>query len=121
MPKNPPATTFADAVGRATGSSTASAEMEALIGTIPSEVRAHFKIWLEVRSESDRGAAILAAAYLDARLKDAIKTRFYRKGGTAADLLKPSGFLGQYAAKCPDRVLSWFLWEDNLGELKHHW
>jgi hypothetical protein len=57
-------------------------------------------MWFEIRSETDRGAAILAAAYLDDRLREAISARFYNRGRTAAELLGPNGYLGQYAAKC---------------------
>jgi|SRR5918996_2235403 hypothetical protein len=104
MPKGQPPSGFSatviSSVGTAVGSSSASAEGETLIRTIPPEVRAHFEMWGEILSETDRGAAILGAAYLDARLKDAIRIRFCNRGGTASDLLKPNGYLGQYSAKC---------------------
>jgi hypothetical protein len=54
----------------------------------------------EIERQTDRGAALIAAAFIDARLETAIKTRLDRQANkTIAKLLHLSGALGSFAAK----------------------
>lgn len=65
---------------------------------IPPEILAHFAMWDEIHGETDRGAAILAHAYLDHTLREAIESLFVNKQRTAKGMLE-TGALGTFAAK----------------------
>ncbi len=74
---------------------------------IPGNVKQHWKIVRELEEQTDRGAAIIGAAYLDDRLAEAIRTRLvsdfdaitYRGGRLEKRIFKGRGQLEPFGAK----------------------
>src|SRR5437899_1416447 len=58
-----------------------------------------FPIYAEISKERDRGAAVIAAGFLDTKLTDAIKACLRSDSDTAKKLLKPTGPLGAFGTK----------------------
>ncbi len=74
---------------------------------IPKNVKQHWKIVRELEEQTDRGAAIIGAAYLEDRLAEAIKTRLvsdfgaitYKSGRLEERIFRGQGPLGTFGAK----------------------
>lgn len=59
----------------------------------------HRQVIQELEAQTDRGAAIIGAALLDMRLKEAIKTRLISRPGVIEELFKPNAPLGSFSAR----------------------
>jgi|KBSSwiStaDraftv2_1062776.scaffolds.fasta_scaffold40801_4 hypothetical protein len=66
---------------------------------VPEYVRRHWRIIDEIERQTDRGAAIIGAAYLEERLTEAIRSRFVPGNNIETDLLGFSGAVGTFSAK----------------------
>ena len=68
---------------------------------IPEAARRHWRVVKELEGQSDRGTAIVGAAYLEERLEEAIRSRFV--SGVSSDvinrLFEGYGPLASFAAK----------------------
>jgi DNA-binding MltR family transcriptional regulator len=66
---------------------------------IPESAKRHWRIMDELEAQTDRGMAIIGAAYLEERLTEAIRSRFVSENEQADELLSYKGPLGTFGAK----------------------
>jgi len=71
--------------------------------TIPHELAAKFDEVYELRAslddETDRGCALMAAAYLDSELEGLLAKRFVNDDEVRAELMRPLGPLGSFSVR----------------------
>ena len=65
---------------------------------IPEKVGKHWRVFDEIEKQTDRGAAIIGASYLEDRLDEAIRSRFVPGNKTKRDILK-AGSLASFYSK----------------------